>query len=162
MLRKFVLVAAMALVDPGSTVQLMSAQLICFGYVLALVNMSPYKKDEADFTNQVANIQIMVSLLIAMALKTTLPAPGTPQSVIFDGVLTVSNGFVILVGSYSFFTCIKKRGKTMAKMASALRKRKKKEKEKKKQEAEETKEEETKTSPMMSRNKHAKVHPIMV
>ena len=41
MLRKFFLVAFMALVDAGSTVQLMSAQLICFGYVLLLVNMSP-------------------------------------------------------------------------------------------------------------------------
>ena len=41
MLRKFLLVAFMALVEPGSTVQLVSAQLICFGYVLLLVNMSP-------------------------------------------------------------------------------------------------------------------------
>ena len=41
MLRKFFLVAAMALVEPGSTVQLMSAQLICFSYVLALVYISP-------------------------------------------------------------------------------------------------------------------------
>ena len=53
MLRKFILVAFMALVDPGSTVQLMSAQLVCFGYVLLIIGFSPYKKDEADFTNQV-------------------------------------------------------------------------------------------------------------
>ena len=51
MLRKFILVAFMALVAPGSTVQLMSAQLVCFAFVLLLVHSSPYKKDEADFTN---------------------------------------------------------------------------------------------------------------
>ena len=51
MLRKFVLVAAMALFEPGSTVQLMVAQLICFGYVLTVVILKPYKKNEADFTN---------------------------------------------------------------------------------------------------------------
>ena len=51
MLRKFILVAAMALFEPGSTVQLMVAQLICFGYVLTVVIFKPYKKNEADFTN---------------------------------------------------------------------------------------------------------------
>ena len=134
MLRKSILVAAMARFEPGSTLQLMVAQLICFTYVLFVVGFAPYKKDEADFTNQArralaglpgrwpcpvvrvtptvpaaatymhyhgslqvllcvvhpasllsqaANIQIMVSLVVAMALKTRLPAPGDPESVLF-------------------------------------------------------------------------------
>ena len=52
MLRKFILVAAMALVEPGSTLQLVVAQLVCFVYVVVVLNWAPYKKDEADFTNQ--------------------------------------------------------------------------------------------------------------
>ena len=78
-----------------------------------------------------------------------------------DGLLTGSNIFVILVGSYSFFKCIKQRGKTMAKMASQLRKQnKKKKKEKGEQQAEETKGEPTTTN--KKSNRHAKVHPIMI
>ena len=34
MMRKFILVAGLALVQPGSTTQLMLAQLVCFGYVI--------------------------------------------------------------------------------------------------------------------------------
>ena len=56
MLRKFILVAFMALVAPGSTVQLMSAQLVCFAFVVLLVLYKPYKKDEADFTNQARSV----------------------------------------------------------------------------------------------------------
>ena len=52
MYRKFVLVAGLALFDPGSVTQLMLAQLVCFFYVVLVVNTAPYKKDEADFTNQ--------------------------------------------------------------------------------------------------------------
>ena len=75
-----------------------------------------------------------------------------------DGLLTGSNIFVILVGSYSFFKCIKQRGKTMAKMASQLRKQKTKKK-KGEQQTEETKGEPTTTKKY---NKHAKMHPTMV
>ena len=47
------------------------------------MNYAPYKKDEADFTNQAANVQIMISLLIAMALKSSLPHPEDPESIWF-------------------------------------------------------------------------------
>ena len=126
MWRKFILVSAMALVSPGSTVQLMTAQLVCFGYVVLVVNKAPYKKAAADFTNQSCNVQIMISLLIAMALKTNLPPPGTTESILFDGLLSASNAIVILIGSYSFFKCLQKRGKTVAKMAGKLKRKGKK------------------------------------
>ena len=44
--------------------------------------MSPHRFAQA------ANVQIMLSLLIAMALKTDLPHPDDPESKIF-GMLTV-------------------------------------------------------------------------
>ena len=52
MFRKFILVAGLALFERGSTTQLMLAQLCCFWYVVFVVNKSPYKKDDADFSNQ--------------------------------------------------------------------------------------------------------------
>ena len=52
MLRKFLLVAFMALVEPGTTVQLMAAQLICFSYVVALVNTSPCVVPAPDCTHR--------------------------------------------------------------------------------------------------------------
>ena len=72
-----------------------------------------------------------------------------------DGLLVMSNAFVIIVGSYSFFKCIKKRGKTMAKMASKMRQKRKKQKA-------EQKERETKEATKTKKKSHAKVHPLLV
>ena len=52
MIRKFLLVAGLTLLEGGGTTQLLVAQLICFGYIVFLLNYSPYMKDDADFTNQ--------------------------------------------------------------------------------------------------------------
>ena len=75
-----------------------------------------------------------------------------------DGLLTVSHTSVILIGSYSFFKCIKKRGKTMAKMASIMRKKAKKEKGEQHEQQEQS-DSESKTN--KKSNKHTKVHPIV-
>ena len=137
MLRKVVLVAGLAILEPGSTTQLMLAQLVCLIFLALVLNLAPYKKDAVDKTNQVdlsaptlrgvcvcaravftndksrvsppptsgrgmcasmrcycfvvvvvrryqaTNLQIMVSLLMAMALKTNLPQPGTAESIFF-------------------------------------------------------------------------------
>ena len=176
MLRKFILVAAMALVQPGSTTQLMIAQLVCLIYVVFVLNLAPYKKDEADITNQAshtptllsvwrmalrsagrlkaalmpkrpgacadanltytaahllaqaANVQIMISLLIAMALKTNLPSPEDPESIIFDFLLVVSNLAVFVIGSFAFINCIQKRAKTLATLANKMAHHEKKKK----------------------------------
>ena len=52
MYRKFLLVAGLALLKPGSVTQLMAAQIVCFVYVITVVNYAPYRKDDADFANQ--------------------------------------------------------------------------------------------------------------
>lgn len=51
--RKFLLVAGLALLESGSTTQLVVAQLVCFAYVVAIVNFAPYKTADTDFSNQV-------------------------------------------------------------------------------------------------------------
>ena len=65
--RKFVLVAGLALFEPGSVTQLMLAQLVCFAYVVVVVNYAPYKKDDADFANQAG--------LVCSAPTPQIPAP---------------------------------------------------------------------------------------
>ena len=59
-----------------------------------------------------------------------------------DGLLIISNSIVIVIGSYSFFKCIQKRGKTVATMARkiASRKNKKKNSNNGKEDTEETEE----------------------
>ena len=52
MLRKFLLVAGLAVLEPGSTTQLMLAQLVCLGFLTLVLNWAPYKKEAVDFTNQ--------------------------------------------------------------------------------------------------------------
>ena len=41
MIRKVLLVAVLALFGPGSTVQLMTAQIICLVYLCAVLNYAP-------------------------------------------------------------------------------------------------------------------------
>ena len=72
----------LALLDKGDTTQLLLAQMVTFTYLVLVLNYAPFKKDAADLTNQVANIQIFISLMGAMALKTQMPLPGSMQSIL--------------------------------------------------------------------------------
>ena len=80
-----------------------------------------------------------------------------------DALLVLSNAFVIIIGSYSFFKCIRKRGKTVATLARKLAHKKKKEKEEQKDGQDTSlRQEGKKKSRRWKKNAHAKVHPIMV
>ena len=70
MLRKFLLVAGLALLERGSSAQLLLAIFVAFVYLIAFVNTNPLQTWEADRMNQAANVQIFLSLMGAMALKT--------------------------------------------------------------------------------------------
>ena len=52
MIRKFILVAGLSFFEQGTTVQLMLAQLVCLIFLSLVLNLSPYKKEDVDFTNQ--------------------------------------------------------------------------------------------------------------
>ena len=52
MLRKFLLVAGLAMLEQGSPVQLMLAMLVCLAFLSLVLNTAPYKKADVDFTNQ--------------------------------------------------------------------------------------------------------------
>ena len=115
---------------------------------------------------QACNLQIMFSLLMAMALKTNLPQPGTGEAIFFgacrelvaaklrlarcrdhaytasspfclgegvgvacayaDVLLSATTGCIMIIGSVSLVTCIRKKAKTAAKMGKKLRARKSK------------------------------------
>ena len=77
-----------------------------------------------------------------------------------DALLLLSNSVVIVIGSYSFFKCIQKRGKTVATMARkiASRKKKKKNSNNGKEDTEET--DGKKKKKTWGDKAHAKVHPI--
>ena len=66
MIRKFLLVAGLALFQPGSTTQLMLAQLICLGFLCAVLMLAPYKKDEVDYTNQVGTMTFFYACAVCM------------------------------------------------------------------------------------------------
>ena len=58
MLRKFLLVAGLAMFEQGSPVQLMLAQLVCLIFLSLVLNTAPYKKDDVDFTNQASLVSM--------------------------------------------------------------------------------------------------------
>merc|ERR1712166_1181509 len=99
MLRKFVLVAGLALVKPGTVTQLLIAILVSFGYVCLIFYHEPMKKPEANFSNRVANTQIFLSLLGAMAVLGARPKTGSLEQVLLDLILAGSNALVIVLGA---------------------------------------------------------------
>ena len=60
MIRKFLLVGGLALLEQGTPVQLMLAQLICLIFLCMILLTSPYKKADVDFTNQASLVTTSV------------------------------------------------------------------------------------------------------
>ena len=56
---------------------------------MLVVNLLPFRKDEADLTNQAANVHIFLCLLVALALKTNAPPDGTLGALMFDMLLSL-------------------------------------------------------------------------
>ena len=77
MLRKFILVAGLAVLEGGSSTQLFLAILVAFSYLVLILHLVPLKKTKANRMNVVANIQIFLSLLVGLVLKTEQPLPGS-------------------------------------------------------------------------------------
>ena len=70
-----------------------------------------------------------------------MPHPESAESMIFDLLLTVSNGAVIIIGSYSLIKCLRKRSKQASKLGGKMLRRK------------------SKSDSPKSKSKKAQVHP---
>ena len=94
MIRKFILVAGLSFFEQGTTVQLMLAQLVCLIFLVMVLNLAPYTKDEADFTNQARRVPrpslggiLLARSLLLSPLSSSCPPPSLSLS------LSLSQGY---------------------------------------------------------------------
>ena len=121
MLKKFILVAGLALMERGSTAQLLLALLIAFAYLVLFINTAPLLKWEADKMTQVANIQIFLSLMGAMVLKTERALPGSFEEAALDAMLSASSLSVMVLGAGSLLACARDRATAIKAQIDAVR-----------------------------------------
>merc|ERR1719231_39718 len=147
MFRKMVLTGLLMAVTPGTPVQVMVGIIVCFGYLVLWINTKPYVFQEEDMLEQVAAIQLFVSLLLGLnlrykeALDTSRKlAKGvyepTPEDKYLDFLLVFLNTVVIIVGvvtvllSLGFAKKAIKKFQQKAKEKKALKEKEKLEKQK--------------------------------
>jgi len=116
MLKKFVLVAGLALLPAEAMSQLFLATFITFIYLVLVLNFAPFKKDDADLSNQVTNIQIFMTLLVGLAMKSaSKPKIGSISAIMIDAILSFSNTAVIVLGGATMAKCVGKKLPLVAK-----------------------------------------------
>ena len=71
--------------------------------------------------NQAANIQIFLSLMGAMALKTEQAPPGSVESAALDIMLSGSTACVMVLGGGALFACMSSRVKKASKAVHHLK-----------------------------------------
>ena len=71
--------------------------------------------------NQVANIQIFLSLLAALALKTEQPVPGSLEEMAFDTLLSASSLSIMVLGASSLIACLRNRAEAIKVKVDAMR-----------------------------------------
>jgi hypothetical protein len=67
--RKIIMCGALVLFAPGSTSQVATGVIVCLAYYVCVVNLSPMNSVVDNALNQVASIQIVVTLMAGMLLK---------------------------------------------------------------------------------------------
>ena len=70
--------------------------------------------------NQIANVQIFLTLLAAIIIMTEQPPKGSAESKALDVMLTLSSLTVLLLGAGSLIVCVRSRAATLKKIYDAV------------------------------------------
>ena len=70
MMRKMIMTGGLILVATGSSAQLLLAEIITLSYMLFVLKLMPYHSHHDDLLSFVTSLQIMLTLMLAFALKT--------------------------------------------------------------------------------------------
>jgi len=69
MMRKMILTGGLMVFKPGSPIQIVAGVLVCFFYLVLWINTKPFVMEDEDRLEQVASVQLFVSLLLGLILK---------------------------------------------------------------------------------------------
>jgi hypothetical protein len=97
--RKLFLASALSVISPGTTKQLVIAELFCVFSVIFYVIVSPYESDELAITSSICQLQVCFILFISILLKEDVAISNTfiNISIIFA---------VCFVLGYELFWCV--------------------------------------------------------
>ena len=70
MIRKMIMTGGLILVATGSSAQLLLAEIITLSYMLFVLKLAPFHSNHDDLLSFVTSLQIMLTLMLAFALKT--------------------------------------------------------------------------------------------
>eukprot|EP00943_MAST-04B_sp_MAST-4B-sp1_P003134 g3134.t1 len=73
MWRKMILTGGMVLVAPGSSAQVLLAEVVCLIYLLLVLKIAPFRYDLDDWLAFAASLQLFLVFMAAFALKTDDP-----------------------------------------------------------------------------------------
>ena len=73
MWRKMILTGGMVLVAPGSSAQVLWAEVVCLIYLLLVLKIAPFRYDLDDWLAFAASLQLFLVFMAAFALKTDDP-----------------------------------------------------------------------------------------
>jgi len=102
MLRKMLLTGGLLLINQGST-QILVGVIVCLAYMMFFVNTAPFIHDDEDALEQVASVQLFVSLLLGLVISLRAEVKAASNQVmepdsVMDNLLIFMNMAVIVMG----------------------------------------------------------------
>jgi hypothetical protein len=102
MMRKMLLTGGLLIMSSGTT-QILVGVLVCLAYLLFFVNTNPFIQDDEDKLEQVAAVQLFVSLLLGLVINLRAEVKAASNEVLppnpeLDHLLTAMNTIVIVLG----------------------------------------------------------------
>ena len=101
-LNKMMMTGMLAVIRPGTPLQMMVSVLCTLIYLLIILKLSPYKNNMDDFVAVLSSVAVTLTNLAGYALLTDAPAPNNffNPSAVGDGLVTMTcTVFVIQVGN---------------------------------------------------------------
>eukprot|EP00946_MAST-07B_sp_MAST-7B-sp1_P003800 g3800.t1 len=96
MIKKMTLAGGLVLVAPGSSVQIMVGILVALGFLVTVLKVNPYEDDTDNNLQIFATLQIVLTLLAGLALKTD--TVGEYEISLMSALLILINASVIAIG----------------------------------------------------------------
>ena len=108
--RKFILSSVIIFIRPGSSVQILSALMICAAFQTLVSYLKPYSADEDDSTVTVSFVSLTYTLILGITLKIRVYESATAsdaETAWFTWLLIVVNVMLLGVSTWQFYHSVK-------------------------------------------------------
>jgi len=113
MSRKMLLTGGLLVIRSDSATTIMVGIMVCFGYLLLLTNWGPFLEDDDDKMEQVAAVQLFISILMGLVLQLQSQS-GEPEDPLFGIILVLMNAAVMGCAAYMLLKVLTGMGGVMS------------------------------------------------